>query len=384
MAKTQDPLGDPAFMAFPLNGVDAEQPFDLQPQGTAPDAMNVCAVDPSTNRARGGSRPGLGRFLPPLPTGSAIQHLQLIVDPQAEALTADFGELPFGSLIQFEWVDDPTTGISQGRPRNLGQVPRGGSGRETGFSINKTPTKIIWADPADMAQGDALGSTQLNATAATVELSLPVTGTFQYSPPAGTVLGTGKATLMVVFTPSNPTLYKGCIGQVEVKVAPGPKTVTLNWSNPASITTPTPLSSTQLNATATAQGVGDVPGTFTYTPPAGTVLLEGNGQVLSVSFLPDDTGAFTTPPDKTVLINVTAAHPDVPTINVRLAGIGSIGPGDVVVDEVPGPPNNDDADLTLAESLVGLPEEVFLLDVFFNEGLYVGVAWNWDEMRWEF
>ena len=44
---------------------------------------------------------------------------------------------------------------------------------------------------------------------------------------------------------------------------------------------------TQLNASA------NVPGTFAYTPAAGTVLNPGNGQLLSVLFTPTDNSDYT-------------------------------------------------------------------------------------------
>jgi Big-like domain-containing protein/VCBS repeat protein len=59
-------------------------------------------------------------------------------------------------------------------------------------------------------------------------------------------------------------------------------TPTITWSTPAAITYGTPLSATQLNATAS------VPGTLAYTPAAGTVLGAGS-QTLSVTFTPTDT-----------------------------------------------------------------------------------------------
>src|SRR5262249_60430571 len=62
---------------------------------------------------------------------------------------------------------------------------------------------------------------------------------------------------------------------------------TITWPAPAPITFGTPLSATQLNATAS------VPGTFVYTPPAGTVLNAGP-QTLSVTFTPTDSANFTT------------------------------------------------------------------------------------------
>lgn len=61
-----------------------------------------------------------------------------------------------------------------------------------------------------------------------------------------------------------------------------PATPTITWPAPAAITYGTALSATQLNATA------NYPGTFSYTPTAGTVLAAGTHS-LSVSFTPTDT-----------------------------------------------------------------------------------------------
>ena len=63
---------------------------------------------------------------------------------------------------------------------------------------------------------------------------------------------------------------------------------TLTWANPANILYGTALSGVQLNATSS------VPGTFVYTPLAGTVLNAGNGQTLSVTFTPTDGTNYTT------------------------------------------------------------------------------------------
>ncbi len=59
-------------------------------------------------------------------------------------------------------------------------------------------------------------------------------------------------------------------------------TPVITWPVPAPITYGTPLSAVQLNATAS------VPGTFVYTPAAGTVLAAGT-QMLAVTFTPSDT-----------------------------------------------------------------------------------------------
>src|SRR5206468_9747535 len=58
----------------------------------------------------------------------------------------------------------------------------------------------------------------------------------------------------------------------------------------------------QLDATAS------VPGTFVYTPAAGTVLNAGNGQTLHVDFTPTDTTNYNSA-SKDVVINVLKATP---------------------------------------------------------------------------
>ena len=78
-----------------------------------------------------------------------------------------------------------------------------------------------------------------------------------------------------------------------------PATPVITWANPADITYGTPLSSTQLDATA------NIPGTFIYTLAAGTVLHAGQ-QTLSVQFTPTDTSDYTDA-TATAVINVTPA-----------------------------------------------------------------------------
>ena len=67
-----------------------------------------------------------------------------------------------------------------------------------------------------------------------------------------------------------------------------PLTPTINWSAPAAITYGTPLSTSQLDASAS------VPGTFSYLPAIGSVLAAGNDQTLLVTFTPTDTTDYTT------------------------------------------------------------------------------------------
>jgi len=75
-------------------------------------------------------------------------------------------------------------------------------------------------------------------------------------------------------------------------------TPTITWSSPADITYGTALGGSQLNATS-------IPGTFTYTPAAGTILNAGM-HTLHVDFIPTDTETYTTA-SKDVTINVNKA-----------------------------------------------------------------------------
>jgi len=76
-----------------------------------------------------------------------------------------------------------------------------------------------------------------------------------------------------------------------------------NWPPPADIAYPTPLSAVQFNATAS------VPGSFTYTPPLGTVLPAGP-HTLAAQFVPDDASAAF-PPPLSVTLNVQKGTPQI-------------------------------------------------------------------------
>jgi hypothetical protein len=93
------------------------------------------------------------------------------------------------------------------------------------------------------------------------------------------------------------------LGLISIAGAASQLTPEITWSNPASIVYGTPLSSTQLDATASDKVSGaTVPGTFVYTPPVGTVLSTGK-HTLHAYFTPSDSTKYTTVP-ATVLINV--------------------------------------------------------------------------------
>ena len=85
-------------------------------------------------------------------------------------------------------------------------------------------------------------------------------------------------------------------------------TPVLTWTDPFEITYGTALDGTELDATAS------VPGSFVYTPAAGTVLSAGAGQTLSVTFTPTDTTDYTTAA-ATATVNVAQATPTLVSVN---------------------------------------------------------------------
>src|SRR5207237_5937211 len=104
--------------------------------------------------------------------------------------------------------------------------------------LKGTPT-ITWSIPPDITYGTALSTTQLNATST-------VTGTFAYTPAAGTVLDAGSHPLSVTFTPTDAN-YTSATATVSLTVLKATPAIT--WSAPADITYGAALTATQLNAT---------------------------------------------------------------------------------------------------------------------------------------
>jgi MBG domain-containing protein/thrombospondin type 3 repeat protein len=85
-----------------------------------------------------------------------------------------------------------------------------------------TPT-INWPAPTTIKPGTKLGAAELNATASGVG-GVRLTGSFVYTPPAGTLLKPGSHVLALQFTPSDRN-YTGAAATVRIDVTPGSKRV---------------------------------------------------------------------------------------------------------------------------------------------------------------
>jgi hypothetical protein len=147
-----------------------------------------------------------------------------------------------------------------------------------------------------------------------------------YSPAAGTVLSAGEQTLSVTFTPTDMTNYTSAATTVTLTV--DPLTPTITWATPAAIPYGTALSATELSATASA------PGTFVYSPAAGTVLSAGE-QTLSVTFTPTDMTNYGAATAMTTL--VVRQVPEISSVATTTFTVGTADTFTVVASGYPTP-----------------------------------------------
>lgn len=139
---------------FPTLGVDVTCEYGRQPADTTPAGANVRAYEPGAERARGGSRTGLTKYVADRVNGdSPVQHLAVLVDPQAPALARDTdGTLP-----------DPSTNNLRTRVPPGRKVRAGGSGvwpvgndQDTGSgarliqSVGASGTTTVPTDPLEI------------------------------------------------------------------------------------------------------------------------------------------------------------------------------------------------------------------------------------------
>jgi hypothetical protein len=170
-----------------------------------------------------------------------------------------------------------------------------------------TPT-INWGTGGTLPSivyGTALtAAAQLNATATdtTVIPNIPVTGTYTYSSPVGTVLGFGTQNLSVTFTPSDPAIYNSASDEVTITVTAATPTLTLTCPE-------VPYDGNSHGCTFTAigvDGVTPVAGTPTITPGNETDFGSYPESVTFVSADPDYQNGTATATLKIDVAQVTA------------------------------------------------------------------------------
>jgi hypothetical protein len=114
-----DPREQFSDLRFPTDGIDLSEGYAAQRKGTTRQGVNVRACEPSTQRLRGGNRPGLSKYVGSALPGQ-IQGLNPVVTASGAALLADF-----------EWtgptISDPSTpGLSTDwPPGQTSRIPTG-------------------------------------------------------------------------------------------------------------------------------------------------------------------------------------------------------------------------------------------------------------------
>ena len=164
------------------------------------------------------------------------------------------------------------------------------------LTVNRAnPVVTAWPAASAITYGQTLAASALSGGSAT-----PV-GSFAWTTPASAP-GAGTALQSVTYTPTDTIDYNSATGSVSLVVTKGTPIIT--WTNPSSITYDTPLSSNQLNATAS------VPGSFAYTPTNGTVLNTGT-HTLSMIFTPTDMVDYSSVTDSVSLVVLPTGIPPV-------------------------------------------------------------------------
>ena len=329
VAATNTPLNVPAQTGVLANDTDADhdpltsivvsQPshgsLKLNTDGsfTYTPASNYFGPDSFTYKANDGqldSNVGTASLTVDQPPTASNGSTSTNVDvPVAVSLSASD---PEGSALTYTIVTAPAHGTLSGTAPNLTYTPSAGYNGADSFSftasdgsfssnvasvslsVNQIVPTLTWNTPNDITYGFGLNANQLNATA-------NVAGTFSYTPAPGTVLGVGAGqSLSAIFTPTDTVHYTSATVATTINVLQA--TPNISWPTPADIVYGTALGSTQLNAMA------NTPGTFSYSIAAGTVLSAGAGQVLTVTFTPNDTADYKSATASTT-INVLKATP---------------------------------------------------------------------------
>jgi hypothetical protein len=156
-------------------------------------------------------------------------------------------------------------------------------------------------------------------TVTTNPAGLSVTLTYSQNG-VGVAAPTSVGSYDVTATITDPNYQGSTTGVLVINKA----TPVVTWANPSNITFGTPLGATQFNATA------NVPGTFQYSLPAGTVLNAGTNQ-LSVAFTPTDAVNYEA---VTANMQLTVEAPSVPVVTFSSATYSANEDGGNVAIEV--------------------------------------------------
>ncbi|HEY6010425.1 MAG TPA: MBG domain-containing protein, partial [Nitrospirota bacterium] len=121
---------------------------------------------------------------------------------------------PSGLLVDFTYDGSPAMPTNAGSYTVVGTVvsPNYEGSVSGTLVVNQATPVITWANPSEITYGTPLSEIQLNATA-------NVSGIFEYSPSAGTILDIGQhQPLSVIFTPDDTINYTTASTTVHINV----------------------------------------------------------------------------------------------------------------------------------------------------------------------
>jgi hypothetical protein len=220
---------------------------------------------------------------------AALNNLPLGVAQSPYAITYAYTD-PSGTFAPASDSSQALT-ITQAAPK-VGVADAGGTYDGAAFAASATVAGVV-------AGVDATPAATLEGVAPTLSYySGSYTSLAQLAgltPLGGAPVSVGAYTVLASFAGSAD--YGPAQALAAFAIAQASPTVT--WASPADIVYGTPLSAAQLDATA------DAPGTFAYSPAAGTVLGAG-AHTLSVTFTPTDTADYN-PATASVTLTVNKA-----------------------------------------------------------------------------
>ncbi len=292
-----DPAGPDGILGEdPSTGVDGGQDDDFHLQTGSP---GVAAGDPASDYSAqpspSGGRINLGAY-GDTPQATTTAGAGVIIDQPGGSIDVVNGgaEDSYTIVLTSQPTDDVTVTLSPDKRLSLS-------------------TATVTFTPADWNVAQSVTVKAVFDAAETGDDTATITHAVSSSDPKYNGIAVPSVTVQIVPQGSTPT------------PSPTPTAPTITWSDPADIFYGTPLGPTQLDASASAVVNGSmmsVPGTFTYTPAAGTVLPVGDGQTLSVTFTPTDTADFTSV-TATATINVLQATPTITWANPAAIAYGT-------------------------------------------------------------
>ena len=186
----------------------------------------------------------------------------------------------------------------------------------TTASITKATPSITWSNPTNIVYGTALSAAELNATS-------PVAGTFVYTPALATLLNAGAGqTLSVSFTPTDAANYTTNTATATINVTKATPMIN-EWPTAAEIAYGDDLSSATLSG-----GTASVVGSYAYDDS--TIVPNAGTYNATITFIPTDAANY-----NTVAGNVTI------TIN-KLANVTTQDVTDIAITTATGNGNITD------------------------------------------